>query len=45
MTNRRGTPMACWMEEDGRMLPSGPDGKALMLGGPKEEKSYFPLVE
>ena len=36
--------MACWMEEDGRMLLSGPDGAALMLGGPKE-KSYFPLVE
>lgn len=37
--------MACWMEEGDRMLLSGPDGEALMLGCPKEEISYFPLVE
>lgn len=37
--------MASWMEEDNRTLLSGPDGEALMLGGPKEEKSYFSLVE
>ena len=34
--------MACWMEEGDRTVLSSPDGEALMLGCPKEEKSYFP---
>lgn len=45
MPNSKGKLHGLLMEEVDGMLPSSPDGAALMLRGPKEEGRYLPLVE